>query len=391
MPKLEVARAFAHVCGLDVDEIDRLWLDAYRGRQSSRNGGTQAPSPHLIRDLPDLSAALGELRQSSGAPPCRLMEKRALAAGMELSRSTAYRISVRQQIPGSIACLEAYLVGCGLAPRRRAVWLEAWVRAKQQADSARSAVLRETEQLEAVVANGPGGEVSQETAVRLLRKADLDALERYRGFDVPWTVECMRCAATFRVRLSDVVLQRATCVDCPEINDRVRDAWAELLENRSGALDGDEVDALRASTMLQARLQRDHLNIPVFAPDSETAMALQSATWHPALEAALRHHIQRRFSLDVLVVHGYDVKHSARNGSRQRRLAVAAGVMEGPVDGPPADTSPAREAATPSRPEPARPASQDEQSAPAMTPPTDAPRASPRNRLLPPAPTNSGA
>lgn len=102
VPKREVVRAFAHACGLDVDELDRLWLDAYRGNQrgqEDRRSGAQAPLPHLIRDLPHLGAALGELRQWSGAPPYRVMEKRARSAGLELSRSTAFRISAGRQSP----------------------------------------------------------------------------------------------------------------------------------------------------------------------------------------------------------------------------------------------------------------------------------------------------
>lgn len=334
VPKREVARAFAHACGLDLDEIDQMWLDAYRARQGGHSTGARAPSPHLIRDLPDLSAALGELRRACGAPSYRVMQRRARAAGLELSRSTAYRISVRQQIPGSVACLEAFLVACGLPPRRRAVWLAAWLRATQHADGARLASLRETQQLEAVVADRPSGEVSQETAMRLLRKADFDALERYRGFDAPWTVECIRCAATLRVRLSDVVLQRTTCMECPEINRRVHKAWADLLANPDGALGRQEVRALRAATVLQARLQRSQLDVPVFVADKETGVVLQSSAWHPALEAALRRHIRRRFHLAVLLVYDYDTMPSHRNGNRQRRLAKAAGVVDGPIEGP---------------------------------------------------------
>ncbi|MGW4984417.1 transposase family protein [Streptomyces mirabilis] len=104
-----------------------------------------------------------------------------------------------------------------------------------------TAIARDMKQLEAVVADNPTGEIVQETAMRLLRKAGFDALERYRSFAAPWTVECQRCAATLRVRLSDVVLQRATCMDCPEVNERVRKAWADLLENSAGALSRQEV------------------------------------------------------------------------------------------------------------------------------------------------------
>jgi hypothetical protein len=385
VPKLEVARAFAHVCRLDVDAIDRLWLDAYRGRQRGRSTGVQAPLPHLIRDFPDLSAALGELRQSSGAPSYRVMQNRAKAAGMELSRSTAYRISVRRQVPGSVACLEAFLVGCGLPPRRRTVWLEAWLRAQQHADSARRASMRDTEQLEAVVADSTGSKVSQETAMRLLRKAGFDALERYRGFDTPWTVECLRCAATLRVRLSDVVLQQAACMDCPEVNERVREAWADLLANGSGALSRQEVRALRASTVLQARFQRNQLDVPVFVADKKTGIFLQSATWHPAFDAALRRHIRRPFHLDVLLVYNYDTMNFNRNGTRQRRLAKAAGVVGGPVETPWQDEPDAPEQAAVH----AWPRGEEPDKGPPL-PDHGVTHAIRSSRSLPPAPTNSG-
>ncbi|MET8134110.1 helix-turn-helix domain-containing protein [Streptomyces sp. NPDC005251] len=393
VPKREVVRAFAHACGLDVDEVDQLWLNAYRGGQKAprdRRGAAQPPAPHLIRDLPQLGAALGELRQTSGAPAYRVMEKRAASAGLELSRSTAYRISAGKQSPSSVACLEAFLVGCALPPQRRAVWLEAWLRAARQDDLARAAVLRETRQLEAVVANSPDGEVTQETALRLLRKADLDALERYRGFDAPWTVECVRCAAIFRVRLSDVILQRTGCTDCPEINERVRDAWADLLDNKTGTLGPDVVKALNACALLQARLLRNQLNIPVYAADRETAVILQSDTWHPALRAALRNHVQRRFVLDVLVVHGYESKSVSRTGNRQRRLVKAAGLMVEPVDEPAEEASELavedRQAAQ--RRDSARPWFLDEQTARTRPHSGAVPRRG--SRGLPPAPTNSG-
>lgn len=110
VPKLEVVRAFVLVCGLDADEIDRLWQESCRGRQRGGGTGVQVLLPHLIRDFRDLSAALAELRQSSGAPSYRVMQNRARAVGMDLSRCTAYRISTPAAgsglrcVPGSVPC-----------------------------------------------------------------------------------------------------------------------------------------------------------------------------------------------------------------------------------------------------------------------------------------------
>lgn len=329
MPKREVVRAFAHACRLDVDVVDRLWLDACRGSLGDA-GAKQGPAPDLVRDFPDLSAALAELRLVSGAPSYRVMQNRARAVGLELSRSTAQRIARRRQVPGSAACLEAFLVGCEVPLRGRAVWLEAWSRAQQHADSQRSR-LREAVLLEEVVADGPAKQVTHEMAVRLLRKAGFDALERFRGFHAPWTVACDRCDATRRVRLSDVVVRQATCLECPELNDRVRKAWADLLEDRAGALGHQEAAALRASSLLQARQQRGHLDVHVFVPDQRTGNVLQAATWHTALEAVLRHHIRRPFRLDVMLVFADAAARSHRNGRQQRRLVQATGDTEEPT------------------------------------------------------------
>ncbi|MEU5757108.1 helix-turn-helix domain-containing protein [Streptomyces sp. NPDC047829] len=333
MPKREVARAFAHVCGLDVDEIDQLWFEAYRARQRGRPAGAQAPSPHLVRDFPDLSSALEGLHQACGAPSYRAMQTRARKADMELSRSTAYRISRRRQIPGSAACLEAFLVGCGLPSNGHAVWLEAWARARQHTDSVRRESLRESKQLEAVVADGPRGEVSHEMAVRLLLRAGFDALERYRSFDAPWTVECVRCTATLRVRLSDIVLQRAACKDCPVVIERVREAWADLLRNPSDSLSFQVMRALRACTVLQARLQRTQLDVHVFVPDNATGAILQPADWQAEFHTALETRMRRRFHLDVMPVHGHSTQASHHlTGQRHRRLAAAAGLVQGPLE-----------------------------------------------------------
>ncbi|KMS72560.1 hypothetical protein ACM01_22475 [Streptomyces viridochromogenes] len=325
-----MARAFAHACSLDLDTIDRMWLAACRERRGS-GGAPEGPSPNLIKDFPDLSAALEGLRLVSGAPSYRVMQNRARQAGLALSRSTAQRISRRRQVPGSAACLEAFLVGCEVPLRGRDVWLEAWWRAQQQAKSQRVEHVREADLLEAVVADGPASPVTHETALRLLRKAGFDALERYRGFQAPWTVACDRCAAERRVRLSDVVLGQATCLECPELNERVRKAWADLLEDRTDQLSRQEAEALRVATLLKSRHQRGHLDVHVFVPDEQTGIALLPGTWHPALENALRHHVRRPFRLEVMLVYPDGPAGSRKNGQRQRRLAKAAGLLEGPI------------------------------------------------------------
>ncbi|MFI5800094.1 helix-turn-helix domain-containing protein [Streptomyces sp. NPDC051677] len=290
VPKLDVARAFAHACRLDIGEIDRMWFDAYLERTGHEDSASGAPQPHLIRNFPELCAALAELRLSCGAPPYRVMQRRASAAGMELSRSSAHRIAERRQKPGSLTAVRAFLVGCGLAERSHAVWLEAWLRAQQHADNTHWATVHEVKELKTMVADGEKGEVAQGTARRLLRKAGFAAQERYRTFESAWTVECLQCAAIMRVRLSDVVMGRAACLDCPTVGDRVREAWDDLLANRSGALTDEEVRALSACTVLEARLQRNQLDVPVLVADSDGESILHTPTWHPALKVRFPRH-----------------------------------------------------------------------------------------------------
>ncbi|MFF7791250.1 helix-turn-helix domain-containing protein [Streptomyces sp. NPDC007991] len=332
VPKRDVACSFARACELDVDAITQLWIAAYRGSMAGRRTGDRvregnAPRPHLIRDFDSLCRALKQLRLLNGAPSFQVMANRARAARKELSRSTANRICAGQP-PASIECLEAFLIACEVPPRGHEAWFEAWLRAGQHATAARQGygMREEMKQLEAVVAENLSGKVAQETAARLLRKAGFESLERYRRFEAPWTVECMQCATTFRVRLSDVVMGRASCLTCAEVTDHVREAWVEMLSNRAGLLSSQQVRALRAVTVLQSRLHRDHLDVPVFVTDRKTEFILQSTAWHPALKAALRRHIRPQVRLDVLLVCKYEA-----NG-RQRRLAMAAGLVGGPVE-----------------------------------------------------------
>ncbi|MFJ9662143.1 hypothetical protein ACIRPR_29755 [Streptomyces griseoflavus] len=195
---------------MDVAEVTRLWHAAYQGSLGGRGAGrARKPEarPERVNGLSGLCAALEELRRANGAPSFRMMERRARDAGKELSRSTAYRIS-RGTAPASTDSLEAFLVACEVPLRERTVWFEAWLRAQRQAVRARQDgdEREDVKQIEAVVADTSRGQVSQETAVRMLRKAGFDAMERYRRFDAPWTVNCLQCAATLRIRLSDVVL-----------------------------------------------------------------------------------------------------------------------------------------------------------------------------------------
>ncbi|MFJ9662144.1 hypothetical protein ACIRPR_29760 [Streptomyces griseoflavus] len=115
----------------------------------------------------------------------------------------------------------------------------------------------------------------------------------------------------------------------------MREAWAELLTNPSGLLSRRLVRALRAVTVLPARLQREHLDVPVFVADRTTLRILQSSAWHDALEDVLRRHIRRLFRLNVLLVHDFDTMPAPRNGHRHRRLAKDVGLVDSPLESVP--------------------------------------------------------
>ncbi|UAX58511.2 hypothetical protein K5X85_36010 (plasmid) [Streptomyces sp. A144] len=268
------------------------------------------------------------------------MENRAKAAGVKLSRSTAYRICVSRQAPATSESLEAFLVACQVVPRDRDAWHKAWLRAQHHAHRSdqSSERLEETKRLETVVADNLSGKVPADTAGRLLRRAGFESLERYRGFEKPWSVMCVHCGATLRLRLSDAVMGQATCVDCPRVSDQVHEAWAELLRNGSGALPREYARVLRTVTVLSARLRGGHLDVPLFVPDRDAALAVQSVSWHPAFNAVLRRHVRRSFRLNVLLVQDYDTVDTRRAGQRQRRIAKAEGLAVGPLEPPCADS-----------------------------------------------------
>ncbi|MEU3734632.1 helix-turn-helix transcriptional regulator [Streptomyces sp. NPDC033538] len=332
MPKLEVVRAFAHACRLDVEWLDDLWQEAHRASQPEGQGHASQQLPvGQIRDLAELSQALTVLWHQSGAPSFRLMHLRAKGEGLELSSSTAHRICRHRRVPGSRARLEAFLAACGVVLREREVWVDAWIRARENDHRSRR---HDVTEIEAMIAAGvPGGKLYQKPAVRLLLKADLTPTEPYRAFDAPWTVRCLRCEALFRVRLSDIVMRQAACQACPAQNNRILKAWEELLENRFGALTQKQEQALRASAMLKARLYRGVLEVPVFVSTPEAGAVLRCPDWHAALETAVQRHLRGALHVDVLLVYDYaDNSVTPANGHRPRRLAKQAGLLTGPVE-----------------------------------------------------------
>jgi transcriptional regulator with XRE-family HTH domain len=223
LPRREVARAYAHACGLDIDHVDHLWEAAYREKQRSTRGEplpTGLP-PHLVQSLADLSAALVALHATHGGPTIRLMHKRARQRAAEctpLSTSTLHRILRRTAVPTSKSGLHAFLIGCGVPSPKRYLWEQAAARAlrNHRADTAQAH--QAMAQLEAQFTEDAERRLTPERATQLLRAAGFHPAEAYRGFILPWTVRCLACEGVQRIRLSDVAQGQRRCSVCPSRN-----------------------------------------------------------------------------------------------------------------------------------------------------------------------------
>lgn len=216
LPRREVVRSFAHACRIDIDEVDRLWLAAYR-EQRLKDGAAPpvaAPAVPLIRDLADLGAALAALRTNCGAPSFHTMHKRAERAGLSLSSSTAQRITARHQVPGTRRLLVAFLVACEVPELRHHSWLRAWeeARRRHKADAALNA--EAMARREAQIAGTASGHITPGRAAVLVAEVGFRPAELYQGFNIPWTVTCLTCGCTLRVRLASVIYGADNCPVC---------------------------------------------------------------------------------------------------------------------------------------------------------------------------------
>ncbi|MEU5234049.1 helix-turn-helix transcriptional regulator [Streptomyces anulatus] len=128
VPMLDRVLAYAWACDARGDEAHRLWLRARRERARAGGSARPAPSPALVGDLAELSAALLGLYEEAGGPPLRAMEKRAGSFG-SLPRSAAHRIVSKQSVPRDLKQLQAFLRACDLPESRWKPWESAWSRA----------------------------------------------------------------------------------------------------------------------------------------------------------------------------------------------------------------------------------------------------------------------
>ncbi|PPS88699.1 helix-turn-helix domain-containing protein [Streptomyces sp. MH60] len=297
VPGRQVARAYATACGLDVDETDRLWLAARREEHSEEHAGDRrsVPKPRMMRDLADLGAGLADIHERGGAPSRREMERRARAARTTLSSSAAQRIVSRQQVPSSPEQLVAFLRACEVPERDHAEWLQAWARVRHHhaAELKASRTLLDLQEAEA--AEGPSGRVTAEQAARLLSSAGYSPAERYRGYNVPWTVRCRLCAAVQRIRLSDHADGHTNqCPRCHDAAERtVQEVWAALFDQqrwRERGMPPTEAELFRRCRVAGVERRQSRLHITIAAPSEAfvTAGLADTSAWESLIADAVR-------------------------------------------------------------------------------------------------------
>ncbi|GAB7109575.1 hypothetical protein JCM4814A_78900 [Streptomyces phaeofaciens JCM 4814] len=218
LPRREVARAYAHACGLDIDHVDRLWEAAYRQNRRAAQG-TPLPAglpPHLVHSLADLGIALVALHATHGGPTIRLMHKRARqhAGCVPLSTSTLHRILRRMAVPASKEGLHAFLIGCEVPLPQRLLWEQAGARARRNHRTSAAQAHQAVADLEAQFAQGEATRLTPERAAHMVRTAGFHPAEPYRSFAAPWTVRCLACQAVQRVRLSEAAQGQSRCSVC---------------------------------------------------------------------------------------------------------------------------------------------------------------------------------
>ncbi|MFG2314758.1 helix-turn-helix domain-containing protein [Streptomyces tendae] len=297
VPGRQVARAYATACGLDVDETDRLWLEARREEHSEDHATKRrsVPKPRMMRDPADLGTGLADIHERAGAPSRREMERRARAARATLSSSAAQRIVSRRQVPSSPEQLVAFLRACDVPERDHAEWLQAWARVRRHRAAELNASRALLDLREAEAAEDPSGRVTAEQAAQLLSSAGYVPAERYRGYHVPWTVRCRLCTAVKRIRLSDQADGRTRqCTQCDNEAERtVQEVWTALFDRQQWKEKGmppTEAEMFRRCRVAAVERRQSRLHITVSAPSEvfATAGLADTSAWESLIADAVR-------------------------------------------------------------------------------------------------------
>lgn len=207
VPKKSVVDGYITKLGLGSEEAERLYEKATRPPGRQRRALTQAPHPRMVSTRDEFGRALARVWEENNRPSMQKLEDRVHAAREAeetrkpfafLSRSVAYRISHRQQLPSGVEQLRSYLYACKVKERQFPIWIQAYDRvkakekeesaAKKTADSGTWRGWRGRRQADSIMAN-----------------AGLIPAEPFpRSVTAPWAAQCTSCGLIGRFRLLDV-------------------------------------------------------------------------------------------------------------------------------------------------------------------------------------------
>lgn len=222
-PKKSIVEGYIATLGLDPDEAEQLFERATRPLGGQRRSLTQAPHPRLVSTRDELGRALSRVWEENDRPSMQTLQDRVDAVREDttrkpfafLSRSAAYRISHRQQLPSNIEQLRAYLHACQVTERRSRVWIQAYqrVKAKEKQEAAEKRLDTEEHALWR-------GHRGQRLAFTIMLEAGLHPTEAFpRSVTAPWTAQCATCHRIGRFRLS-AVRQGHGCRRCTALVPR---------------------------------------------------------------------------------------------------------------------------------------------------------------------------
>ncbi|MFE2880172.1 helix-turn-helix domain-containing protein [Streptomyces roseus] len=128
VPARKTVEAIAAAChAQDEDGLAKLWLDARIAARGRLHGRRRPASPELITTAGALSQALVYFYEQSGAPTLRRLSF--LAGGRHLLPvSTAGKVVAGQVLPATRQQCLAFLEACGIGPRMRERWADAYDR-----------------------------------------------------------------------------------------------------------------------------------------------------------------------------------------------------------------------------------------------------------------------
>ncbi|MFK0025688.1 helix-turn-helix domain-containing protein [Streptomyces sp. NPDC090798] len=143
VPQEHVVAAFVRACGASAEEQRDAWglWQAARAEHRGILAALQAPSVPNIRTPQDLNAALAAAYERAGAPPLRVLQKRATTATTDgtvlLPLTTLWRITRREAQAITWKQCKAFLRALGAAhPYQIRLWHEAFTRARTPGPSA---------------------------------------------------------------------------------------------------------------------------------------------------------------------------------------------------------------------------------------------------------------